>query len=213
MKHLKYVGFALLSSALTALPAQSQTVPISAVAVAQAAPSDPPSTTSPAGGGQPSTNSRTKDFLLDTFGPGAFIGAAFGAAVDQGRDRPSEWGQGAEGFGRRYANSLGRNAVQQTTTYGFDLALGLDSRYRKSTKSGFFPRFGDVVVQTFTARTKSGRRVPGFPLVAGAYAGGFIPVAAWYPDRHGPRDGARIGTLNLVGTLGSNFLREFVFRR
>jgi hypothetical protein len=158
-------------------------------------------------------NSRTKDYILSVVGPGAFIGSAVGAAIDQGRNRPSEWKQGAAGFGRRFANNFGQNAIQQTTTYGLDVAFGLDSRYRKSSKSGFFPRFGDVIVQTFTAKTRSGRRVPGVPAVAGAFASGFIPVAAWYPDRHGPRDGARIGAVALAGNLGFNFFREFIFRK
>lgn len=160
-----------------------------------------------------SGNSRTKDYILSVVGPGAFIGSAVGAAIDQGRDRPSEWKQGAAGFGRRFANNFGQNIIQQTTTYGLDVAFGLDSRYRKSSKSGFFPRFGDVFVQTFTAKTRSGRRVPGVPAVAGAFASGFIPVAAWYSDRHGPRDGARIGAVALAGNLGFNFFREFIFRK
>ncbi len=160
-----------------------------------------------------SGNSRGKDYVLSVVGPNAFIGVVIRSAVDQGRDRPSEWKQGAAGFGRRLANNFGQNAIQQTTTFGLDVAFKLDSRYRKSSKTGFFPRFGDVIVQTFTARTKNGRRVPGFPTVAGAFASGFIPVAAWYPERHGPRDGARIGAVALAGTLGGNFIREFIFRR
>jgi hypothetical protein len=158
-------------------------------------------------------NSRTKDFILASVGPSAFLGAAFSAGIDQGQNRPREWKQGAEGYGRRFGNSFGQNAIFQTTTYGFDMAFGLDSRYRKSQKTGLWGRMGDVVVQSFTTRTKSGRRIPGFPVFAGSFASGMIPVATWYPDRHGPKDGARIGLGALVGNFGSNLFREFVLRR
>jgi hypothetical protein len=39
--------------------------------------------------------------------------AGAGAAMNQGNDTPHEWGQGAAGFGRRFASALGKHIVHK----------------------------------------------------------------------------------------------------
>lgn len=49
--------------------------------------------------------SDAKRYVTHTYGPVAAGRSAFGAGVAQAEDTPHEWGQGAVGFGRRFATS------------------------------------------------------------------------------------------------------------
>ena len=56
----------------------------------------------------------------------------FNSGVGTWRNSPEEWGGQWEGFGRRVASNLGRNVIRQTTIYGLDEALKLDSGYYRA---------------------------------------------------------------------------------
>jgi len=158
----------------------------------------------------PTARKRFDRYVSSTIGPMRLLRTGVSAGLDQWRDEPEEWGQGAKGYGRRFASSLGRNAIQQTVTYGLDEAMGLDSGFEKSKREGFFPRMKDALLQTVTSRTKSGKRVFSVPRLAGVYAGGIIPAETWYPERYSYKDGLRHGTKTLLTGFGINLMREFV---
>lgn len=132
------------------------------------------------------------------------------AGIDQWNDNPEEWGQGMKGYGKRYASGLGRNAIQQTITYGLDEALNLDTGFRRSTREGFFPRFKDALLQNVTSRTRSGKRVMAVPRFVGVYSGAVIASETWYPERYSYKDGLRSGTSAILTGFGINLFREFV---
>lgn len=159
----------------------------------------------------PDKHERFRRYLKSTVGPLRLGWSAASAGIGQWRDSPEEWGQGAQGFGKRYASSLGTNAIRQTVTYGLDTALHLDTGFQKSGRKGFFPRFKDALLQNVTSRTTTGKRVISAPKFAGAYAGGIIPRVTWYPDRYSYKDGIRSGTKSLLEGFGVNLIREFVF--
>jgi hypothetical protein len=117
----------------------------------------------------------------------------------------------ARGYGKRYASSLGANAIHQTVTYALDEALGLDTGFQKSSRNGFFPRFKDALIQNLTSRTRSGKRVISVPRFAGVYSGAIISRETWYPERYNYKDGLRSGTTSLLEGFGLNLVREFVF--
>jgi len=158
----------------------------------------------------PTPSERFKRYVKSTVGPWRLARTGFTAGIDQWRDQPEEWGQGAKGYGKRYASSLGQNAIEQTVTYGLDSALGLDTGFQRSKREGFFPRIKDAVIQNVTSRTKNGHRVISVPRFAGAYAGGIIPTETWYPERYSYKDGLRHGTRTLIAGFGINLFREFV---
>ncbi len=160
----------------------------------------------------PTKRQRTKRYVSSIAGPVSLLRTGVSAGIEQWRDHPVEWGQGATGFGKRYVSGLGRNAIQQTVTYGLDQALGLDTGFERSKRKGFFPRLTDALAQNITSRTKTGKRVISVPRLASAYAGGIIPAETWYPSRYNYKDGLRSGTRSLVTGFGINLAREFVIR-
>jgi hypothetical protein len=159
----------------------------------------------------PSTHERFKRYVSSAVGPFALARIGASAGISQWRDSPEEWGQGTKGYGKRFASSLGQNAIHQTVTYGLDQAIGLDTGFERSKRDGFFPRFKDALIQNVTSRTKSGNRVISVPRFAGVYTGAIVARETWYPDRYTYKDGLRSGTTTLLTGFGINLVREFVF--
>ena len=158
----------------------------------------------------PTPEERLKRYVKRTVGPGRLAWTAATAGIDQWRDHPTEWGQGAKGYGRRFASGFGKNAIQQTVTYGLDEVMDLDTGFQRSKRQGFFPRMKDALIQNVTSRTKSGNRVISVPRFAGVYAGAVIASESWYPERYSYKDGLRSGTRTLLTGFGINLVREFV---
>ena len=113
------------------------------------------------------------------------------------------------GYGKRYASTFGRNAIQQTVTYGLDSAFGLDTRFRKSEKKKFGERLKHALLENVTSRTRSGKRVISVPRFAGVYSSTIIASEAWYPERYSYKDGLRAGTGAMLTGFGLNLIREF----
>jgi hypothetical protein len=50
--------------------------------------------------------------------PLSFVRVAASAGIDQAKDKPAEWEQGASGYGKRYLNIFAQYSIQRTVTYG-----------------------------------------------------------------------------------------------
>ena len=85
---------------------------------------------------------RTHLYLKTMVNPLGYIKAGFSAGLDQWKDKPPEWEQGASGYGRRFANIVGQYSIQRTVTFGLASALHEDNRYFNSGKRGLWPRTG-----------------------------------------------------------------------
>lgn len=158
----------------------------------------------------PTAEERFKKYVKDTVGPFRLVRTGVSAGLDQWRDTPEEWEQGMKGYGKRFASGLGRNAIQQTVTYGLDSALHLDTGFQRSKREGFFPRLKDALAENVTSRTRSGNRVISAPRLVGVYTGSIIAAETWYPERYSYKDGLRHGTTTLLTGFGINLVREFL---
>ena len=157
----------------------------------------------------PTREERAKRYAKSMFGPGALLRIGASAGISQWRDTPEEWGQGMEGYGRRFASGFGKNVIQQTVTYGLDSAFKLDTGFQRSRREGFWPRLKDALVQNVTSRTQSGKRVVSAPRLAGVYTSAIVATETWYPDRYDYKDGLRHGSTTLLIGFGINVVREF----
>ena len=160
----------------------------------------------------PTAEERFKRYVKDTVGPWRLLRTGAAAGIQQWQDSPEEWGQGMEGYGKRFASGLGRNVVQQSVTYGLDSAFKLDTGFQRSKREGFGPRLKDALLQNVTSRTKSGKRVISVPRFAGIYTGSIVATETWYPDRYSYKDGLRQGTTTFVMGFGINVIREFLIK-
>lgn len=158
----------------------------------------------------PTHDERFKRYLKSTIGPFSLVRTGVSAGLNQWNDSPEEWGQGMKGYGKRYASGFGRNAIQQTVTYGLDEAFHLDTGFERSKREGFGARLKDALLQNVTSRTRSGKRVISAPRFVGVYTGAIIAHETWYPERYSYKDGLRSGSITLLTGFGINLFREFV---
>lgn len=160
----------------------------------------------------PTHHERFKRFADSTVGPFSLARIAVSAGINQWKDHPEEWEQGASGYGKRFASGFGKHAIHQTITYGLDEALGLDTGFKRSTRTGFGPRLKDALLENVTSRNRKGERVVSVPRFAGAYSAAIIRAETWYPSRYDYKDGLRSGTTSIVTGFAFNVIREFVFK-
>ena len=65
----------------------------------------------------PTQEERFKAYLRAAYGLGSILEAGAHAGIDQARDQPSEWPEGAEGYGDRFGSAMGEIVVRETTDY------------------------------------------------------------------------------------------------
>lgn len=159
---------------------------------------------------RPDKNTRFKRYVKSVVGPVAIGRSVVSAGYSTWRNSPEEWGDNWEGFGRRFASSMGKSAIKNTTTYALDEAFKLDSGFYRSNKKNFGGRLGDALLSTFTARKPDGKKVFGFPRIAGTYTANIIAAEAWYPKRFDYKDGLRSGTISLGLNAAFNVFKEFI---
>ena len=80
---------------------------------------------------------RTRIYLKTMANPLGYLKAGSSTGIDQFSDKPSEWEQGASGYGKRFANIVGQYYIQRTVTFGLGSVLHEDNRYFNSGKQGF----------------------------------------------------------------------------
>jgi hypothetical protein len=162
----------------------------------------------------PSPMARFNNYANAAVGPYAILGSALSAGIDQQSNTPPEWRQGATGYGKRFGSSFGISAVGATTRYALSSAVGEDTAYYRCDCSGFLPRLRHAVISSITARRGAdGHRVFSVSAAMAPYAGSMTAVYGWYPDRYGYKDGLRIGSYDLLGSMAGNIAREFLTRR
>jgi hypothetical protein len=178
----------------------------------------------------PSFRQRERRFLLDLVGPTAFIAPAFQAAIDMARplkvgfpsdgfmapgNHPAhgdvpEWGEGAEGYAKRYADRFGQGLVGTTSRYALGELLREDVTYHRCQCTGLLPRTAHAFRGAYTAHTRNGRAVPSLPAVASPFIASEVAVAVWYPGRYDASDALRISVLNYVAAPFKNLFAEFI---
>lgn len=170
-------------------------------------------TTQPTTYVRPDAGERFKKYVNSSIGLTSFIGPVFSSTFRQIRNKPEEWEKTSSGFARRFGDSVGRNVVKQTITYGLDEKLKLDSNYYKSQKKDFKSKLSNAVLSSFTAKTPSGKRVVGAPKIIGTYSSAIIANETWMPKRFNYKDGFRDGTVSLGTNVLINLFKEFFLNK
>ncbi|MBK7705114.1 MAG: hypothetical protein IPN69_09565 [Acidobacteria bacterium] len=159
---------------------------------------------------RPDGETRRKNYLKSMFGPLTLARVAATSAVGTFRNSPEEWEKSGEGFGRRFASDFGKNVIRQTTQFGLDEALKLDSSFYRSKKRDLGSKVANALLSTVTARNSKGKRVVGVPRIAGAYVSNIVASETWFPKRFDYKDGLRSGTISLGINAAVNLFRELI---
>jgi len=149
-------------------------------------------------------------FAINTVNPFQFVATAAWAGIEQAENTYPSWGQGAEGFGKRYGALYASTASSNFFgTFVFPAMLHQDPRYFRKVNGGFGSRLGYALSRVAVTRTDHGRSVPNASLWLGAGASGALGNLYYPADQQdGTHVCERIG-INLATTAGFNIAREF----
>jgi hypothetical protein len=149
-------------------------------------------------------------YLRDAFwSPGVFFRAAGPALGAQLNNEPAAWGQGMEGYSKRFANRFGRFALQETYEAAGAALLQHEVRYVRSKRSGFLPRAAHALTANFVTYDRNGRRTPHVARVGSVFAAEFTG-SLWMPAGYRDASTAMRGVGVELGVSSAfNLVREF----
>ena len=119
--------------------------------------------------------------LQSTVWPMPIFASAFSAGYGQTFNSVPEWGQGMEGYGRRFAFSFGQKTIRHTVNSGLKILLREDPRYFYSERHGIRARTLHAVGETFVAHKDSGGIRPDYSYFAGVFSGVYLS-RQWRPE-------------------------------
>jgi hypothetical protein len=189
---------------------------LSGAVLAQETASDPPVVPSGAASGPQSPQWRSlsveEKLRYDArhlFETDNLIYAGIGAAFDQARDRPPEWGQGWGAFSERYASHVGQYLIQRSIMFPVQAMDGEDTRFFRSKRTSYQGRIGDAFLHTVWRHDDSGGMMPAYSEFLGDYGAAAVS-RAWWPQRfHTGRAIFVAGSDTILIDAGINVLREF----
>jgi hypothetical protein len=150
----------------------------------------------------------------NSFDPFTLVGIGFGAGIEQAKNTYAGYGQGAAGYGKRYAAKFADGRTSDFLTHAvFPALLHQDPRYYYQGSGSFMSRLIHAVSSPFVTRSDSGRTVPN-----SSYLLGDVSAAAlsnlYYPKAN---RGAHLvftnAAMGVVGRVGTNLIREFLSKR
>ena len=177
---------------------------------------DPPVANSPAASGaQPpqwsalSVKEKLRYDAGHLFEVDNLVYAGIGAAVDQARDRPGEWGQGWGAYSHRYGSHVGQYLIQRGIMFPVQAMDGEDSRFFRSKRTSYSGRFGDALLHTVWRHDDSGGMMPAYGEFLGDYGASAVS-RLWWPSRfHTGRAIFIAGSDTVLIDCGINILHEF----
>lgn len=143
-------------------------------------------------------------------GPEAVVFAGAGAGITQATNTPHEWGQGAEGFGKRFGSALAKHAVKSAIAFPVAKLRHEVLGYERSTDTRFRPRLEHALLATvYTRKTTTGAKTVNTHEIAGAIGSGLIS-RLWQPASvRSVGFGFMSAGITIGVDAGTNVLREF----
>jgi hypothetical protein len=149
-------------------------------------------------------------FARNSVSPAAIVGSAFGAGIGQATNSPSGYGQGGEGYGKRFGADMATNA--SSNFFGTFMIASIarqDPRYFVHGDGTFGERLGHAVSRVVVAPNDRGGYGLNWGGVFGPLAG--ETLANTYQPVHeqtGERTLTRYAT-RMATNAGINVLKEF----
>ena len=121
----------------------------------------------------------------DSFYPTIFLVTAAFAGLGQLENLHPQFGQGMEGYAKRYATGYADQALGNIMTEGlFPVMLHQDPRYFRRGSGSIMSRTGWAVSQIFVTRTDSGRRVFNASEIVGNGTAAAISLSYYVDNRN-----------------------------
>jgi hypothetical protein len=161
----------------------------------------------------PTQAQRLKTYLRQTYSIGSLLEAAAHGGIEQARDHPSQWPEGAQGYADRFGSAMGEIAVRDTTEYVVADAFGEDLRIKRCRGWSLHARVKAAFEDTFTARKGAdGHRALSVARLVGPFSGSIVAANTWYPAGYGRKESVRGAALTFGLVFTRNLIRELAAR-
>jgi hypothetical protein len=148
------------------------------------------------------------------FDPGSLLGVGVAAGVEQARNSFAGYGQGAEGYGKRYGAGLGNRLIGDFLSHAvYPSIFHQDPRYFYQGSGSVQSRFLHASSWAVIARSDSGHSMPNYSYLLGDL------TAAALSNLYYPRASRGAGltftnfAIEVAGRAGEGVVREFVKKR
>jgi hypothetical protein len=149
-------------------------------------------------------------FVQDSLDPVVFLGTAFDAGIDQAENTDPSYGQGAEGYGRRYgAEFAGQASSRFFKDFAYPWIFSEDPRYYRLAHGKAGRRLLHAVEHAVVAHRDDGRQMFNFSEWLGT-ASTVVLSNTYHPDnRRGFAPAAERVGYSILQDVGFDVLREF----
>ncbi len=152
-------------------------------------------------------------FLLavrGTFDPVAMLGVGFGAGIEQATNAYAGYGQGAAGYGKRFAAKFADGRSSDFLTHAvFPSLFHQDPRYYYQGSGSVKSRLAHAVTSTFFARSDTGLTVPNYSYLLGDFGSAALSNLYYPRANRGAKLVFTNAAVGLAGRIAGNILREF----
>jgi hypothetical protein len=130
-----------------------------------------------------SSGQKFKVVARGVFDPFEFVLVGFVAGLGQASDSNPSYGQGAQGYAKRYGTSYGDNAIENFMASAvFPSVLHQDPRYFQLGHGGFRKRAAHAVSRVLITRSDSGRTQPNYSEWMGGVSAAAISTYTYHPQ-------------------------------
>jgi len=138
-----------------------------------------------------------------------FVGVV--TLIDQAENTEPAYGQGMEGYGKRYATNFADTVLENFMVGAiFPSVLRQDPRYYQLGKGSFLHRTGYAISRIFVTRSDSGRQQVNYSEIFGSALGAGISTYAYHPHEDKTLSNAlSVWATQLAQDAVSAMLKEF----
>ncbi|MGA2419397.1 MAG: hypothetical protein ABSG69_04895 [Candidatus Acidiferrum sp.] len=128
------------------------------------------------------TGQKFKVVAQGVFDPSEFLLVGFVAGIGQASNSNPSYGQGAQGYAKRYGTAYGDTAIENFMVGAiFPSLLHQDPRYFQSGHGSFMRRTGHAISRVFITRTDSGGQQVNYSELIGAFSAAAISNYTYHP--------------------------------
>jgi len=149
-------------------------------------------------------------FVQDSFDLGTFLGSGFDAGLDQAKNTDPRYGQGAEGYGRRFgAEYAGQATSRFFKDFAYPSLFAEDPRYYRLAHGSTGRRLLHAMEHAVVAHRDSGKTMFNFSEWLGT-ASAVVLSNSYHPDsQRGFAPAAQRVGYSILQDMGFDVLREF----
>lgn len=162
----------------------------------------------------PTQRERFKTYVRHTYSLSSLVEAGVNAGIAQARDNPSQWPEGAEGYGDRFGSAFGEIVARDTTEYLVADIFREDLRRAHCPQPCSESVFKLAFEDSFLARKGSdGHEAFSVARVVGPFSGSAVATNAWYPPGSGRSNIPRDAGFQFALIYIRNVIRESIAHR